>query len=114
MDPAVVGHGRVALEQEQDVEPPQCHRAVDVEEVERVQAAGLRRRNCCEMASVCRNGAGAIRWRLRIRRIVEAPTPLLHGRGGLLSPLHLVLGPPSAPAPRPHRTALWRPRFDRE
>ena len=29
------------LECEQDVEPPQCHRAVDMEEVDRQNAAGL-------------------------------------------------------------------------
>ena len=32
------------------------------------------RRNCRQLVSVYRNGAGGIRWRLRIRRIVEAPT----------------------------------------
>src|SRR5690349_8209774 len=32
------------------------------------------RRNCRQLVSVCRTGAGGIRWRLRIRRIVEAPT----------------------------------------
>jgi hypothetical protein len=32
------------------------------------------RRNCRHVVSVCRSGAGGIRWRLRIRRIVEAPT----------------------------------------
>ena len=32
------------------------------------------RRNCRQLLSVCRSGAGGIRWRWRIRRIVEAPT----------------------------------------
>ena len=32
------------------------------------------RRNCRQLVSVCRNGAGGMRWRCRIRRIVEAPT----------------------------------------
>ena len=32
------------------------------------------RRNCRQPVSACRNGAGGMRWRLRIRRIVEAPT----------------------------------------
>ena len=32
------------------------------------------RRNCRQLVSVRRKGAGGIRWRLRIRRIVEAPT----------------------------------------
>jgi len=32
------------------------------------------RRNCRQLVSVCRSGAGGIRWRRRIRRIVEAPT----------------------------------------
>jgi hypothetical protein len=31
------------------------------------------RRNCRRLVSVCRTGAGGIRWRLRIRRIVVAP-----------------------------------------
>jgi hypothetical protein len=32
------------------------------------------RRNLRQLVSVCRDGAGGIRWRFRIRRIVEAPT----------------------------------------
>ena len=32
------------------------------------------RRKCRQLVSVCRTGAGGIRWRFRIRRIVEAPT----------------------------------------
>ena len=32
------------------------------------------RRNCRQLVSVCRTGAGGMRWRFRIRRIVEAPT----------------------------------------
>src|SRR3954453_3443259 len=32
------------------------------------------RRNCRQLVSVRRNGAGGIRWRCRIRRIIEAPT----------------------------------------
>ena len=32
------------------------------------------RRNCRQLLSVRRDGAGGMRWRLRIRRIVEAPT----------------------------------------
>src|SRR3954464_12146520 len=32
------------------------------------------RGNCRHVVSVCRSGAGGMRWRLRIRRIVEAPT----------------------------------------
>jgi hypothetical protein len=32
------------------------------------------RRNCCQLVSVCRAGAGGIWWGLRIRRIVEVPT----------------------------------------
>ena len=32
------------------------------------------RRNCRQLVSVCRNGAGGMRRRFRIRRIVEAPT----------------------------------------
>ena len=31
-------------------------------------------RNCRQLVSVCRTGAGGMRWRCRIRRIVEAPT----------------------------------------
>jgi hypothetical protein len=31
------------------------------------------RRNRRQLVSVCRDGAGGMRWRFRIRRIVEAP-----------------------------------------
>ncbi len=61
------------LECEQDVESPQRHRAVDVEEVDREHAACVRR-NCRQLVSVRRTGAGGIRCCFRIRRIVEAPT----------------------------------------
>jgi hypothetical protein len=32
------------------------------------------RRNCRQLVSVCRTGAGGMRWRVKIRRIVDAPT----------------------------------------
>ncbi len=61
------------LERKQDVEPPQRHRAVDVEEVDRDHAGGLRPKELPPLVSVRRTGAGGIRWRRRIRRTVEAP-----------------------------------------
>jgi hypothetical protein len=45
------------LEREQDIEPPQRHRAVDVEEVDREHAGGLRAQ---ELPSA---GVGAPQWR---------------------------------------------------
>jgi hypothetical protein len=32
------------------------------------------RKNCRQLVLMCRTGAGGMRWRCRIRRIVEAPT----------------------------------------
>ena len=62
------------LEHEQDVEPPQRHRAVDVEEVDREHAGGLGAQELPPAGVGVPDGAGGIRWRFRIRRIVEAPT----------------------------------------
>jgi hypothetical protein len=62
------------LECEQDVEPAQRDRAVDVEDVDGSMLLAWVRRNCRQVVAVCRTGAGEIRWRWRIRRIVEAPT----------------------------------------
>jgi hypothetical protein len=31
------------------------------------------RRNCRQLVSVCRTGAGGMRWRFKMRPIVEAP-----------------------------------------
>jgi hypothetical protein len=62
------------LEHEQDIQPPQRHRAVNVEEVHREHAGGLRAQNCRQLVSVRRDVAGGTRWRFRISRIVEAPT----------------------------------------
>jgi hypothetical protein len=58
---------------EQDVEPPQCH-GVDVEEVDRQSREACTRRNCRQLVLPRRVGAGGIRARFRIRRIVEAAT----------------------------------------
>ena len=43
-------------------------------------------RNCRQLVAVFRTGAGGIRWRLRIRRIVDAPTrwPSLSGSPWIL------------------------------
>ena len=62
------------LEHEQDVQPPQRERAVDVEESTASMLAASARRNCRQLVSVCRDGAGGMRRRCRIRRMVEAPT----------------------------------------
>jgi hypothetical protein len=76
----VLGHAQdvqvavAELEREQDVEPPERYRAVDVEEVDREHAVAWVRRNCRHVVSVCHTGAGGMQWRLRIRRIVEAST----------------------------------------
>jgi hypothetical protein len=61
--------GAVAdLEHEQDVEAPQRHRAVDVKEIDRASMlVACVRRNCRQVVSVRRTGAGGIRWRWRIR-----------------------------------------------
>src|SRR6476469_7415146 len=48
------------------------------------------RRNCRQLVSVCRIGAGGMRWRLRIRRIVEAPDPVAEFE-------QLALEPPISP-----------------
>jgi hypothetical protein len=61
------------LQSEQDVDALQRDRAVDVEEVDREHAGGLVRRNCRQLVSVWRIGAGGVRWRWGMRRIVEAP-----------------------------------------
>jgi hypothetical protein len=61
------------LEHELYVEPSRGERAVDVEEVDRSMSLAWVRRNPRQLMSVCRDGAGGIRWRFRIRRIVEAP-----------------------------------------
>jgi hypothetical protein len=65
------------LEREQDVEPPQGDRAVDVEEVGREHAGGLgARRNCRQLVSVLRTAAGWIRCRFRIRRDRRGTDPV--------------------------------------
>jgi hypothetical protein len=51
----------VDLEGDQDVEPPQRHRTVDVEEVNGRHAGAWVRRNCRQLVSVCRTDAGGIR-----------------------------------------------------
>jgi len=56
------------LEHEQDVEPPQCHRAVDVEEVDRQHAGGLRAQ---ELPPV---GVGVPGWRGWDHVALENPT----------------------------------------
>src|SRR3954451_14354369 len=62
------------LNHEQDIEPPQRERAVDVEEVDREHAGRLRAQELPPTGVGGRTGAAGIRWRCRIRRIVEAPT----------------------------------------
>jgi len=48
--------------------------AVDVEKSIASMLVVWVRRNCRQLVPVRRNGAGGMRWRLKIRRIVEAPT----------------------------------------
>jgi hypothetical protein len=62
------------LEREQEVEPPQRHRAVDVEEVDGEHAGGLRAQELPPTRIGPPHRRGGIRCCLRIRRIVEAPT----------------------------------------
>ena len=62
------------LEREQDVEPPQRYRAVDVEEVDGQHGGGLGAQELPPAGVGVPDGAGGMRWRWRIRRIVEAPT----------------------------------------
>ena len=50
------------LEYEQDVEPAQRHRTVDVENVDGQHAGGLRAQELASWVSVLRDGAGGIRW----------------------------------------------------
>ena len=62
------------LEHEQHVKPSERHRAVDVEEVHREHAGGLGAQEPPPAGVGVADRAGGIRWRFRIRRIVEAPT----------------------------------------
>ena len=62
------------LEHEQHVEASQRERAVDVEEVHREHAGGLRAQELPPTGVDVPHGASGIRWRSRMRRIVEAPT----------------------------------------
>ncbi len=62
------------LEHEQDVEPPQRERAIDVEEIDRKQAGRLRAQDLPPAGVGVPDRAGGMPWRCRIRRIVEAPT----------------------------------------
>jgi hypothetical protein len=62
------------LEYEQDVEPPQRHRAVDVEEVDGQHAGGLGAQELPPTRIGLSRCAGGIQWRWRICRMDEAPT----------------------------------------
>jgi hypothetical protein len=57
-----------------DVEPPRRHRAVDVEEVDREHAGGLGVQELPPTGVGVADRRRWIRWRWRMRRIVEAPT----------------------------------------
>jgi hypothetical protein len=62
------------LQHEQHVDPLEPHRAVHMKKSQaNIVDAGVRR-NCRQVVSVCRTGAGGIRSRLSTRRMVEAPT----------------------------------------
>ena len=71
--PARVGSGRTSKTNKTQ-RPPQRERAVDVEKSTASMVVAWVRRNCRQLVSLRRDGAGRIRWRCRIRRIVEAPT----------------------------------------
>ncbi|WP_445183554.1 hypothetical protein ACTXG6_34595 [Pseudonocardia sp. Cha107L01] len=62
------------LQDEEDVDPFQGYRAVDVEEVHGQHGRGLRPRELSPGRIGGRDGAGGIRRRLRILRIVDAAT----------------------------------------
>jgi len=62
------------LEHEQDVEPPQRERAVDVEEVDRQHAGRLRAQELPPAGVGMPDRRWWDAWRRRIRRIVVAPT----------------------------------------
>jgi len=62
------------LEREQDVEPSQRYRPSTWKKSTASMLVARVRRSCRQLVSVCRTGAGGIRWRLRIGRIVEAPS----------------------------------------
>src|SRR5919107_1089852 len=59
---------------EEDVDPSEGDGAVDVEEVYGQQGRGLRPQEPAPGVSVARSGAGGIRRRFRILRMVDAPT----------------------------------------
>src|SRR4051795_4196922 len=79
------------LEREQDVEPPQCHRAVDVEEVDRQHAGGLRAQ---ELPPA---GVGVPDWRRWDPVALEDPTDR-RGADPMAQFEQLTLDPPVPPA----------------
>ena len=62
------------LEDEQYVDPLERPRAVDMEKSQASIVEACVRRNCRQVVSVSRTGAGGIRPRRRTRRMVDAPT----------------------------------------
>ena len=93
------------LEYEQDVEPAQRHRTVDVEKVDGQHAGGLRAQELASWVSVLRDGAGGIRWwpagPVRVGPVLAyelAPTSEL-----------TLLGEHSAPPSSSPRSGVGRP-----
>jgi hypothetical protein len=78
-DVGVRGHAKQVhrpaghLQNEEHVDSLERHRAVHVEEVAGSIVDAWARRNCRQVVSVSRIGAGGIPHRCRMRRIVEAP-----------------------------------------
>jgi hypothetical protein len=62
------------FQRDKHLDPLERHRAVHMEKSHTSIVDAWARRNCCQVVSVSRAGAGGIRSRLRTRRIVEAPT----------------------------------------
>ena len=73
-DPEDMNIAGAGFDDEQAVQALQRHRAVDVEESAASMVAAWVCRNCRQVVSVCRSGAGGIFRALRTRRMVDALT----------------------------------------
>ena len=62
------------LQHEEDVDPLEGERAIDMEKSHASIVDVCARRNCRRVVSIYRSGPGRMRARLKIRRIIEALT----------------------------------------